>query len=96
MRRDVDNENLDSLRLHAIDHAILLAKSRGPMALPLAAQDLVLETFYQPQTLRTRHPDDVFPLLIPRQDIDGNAVEPPRSTPVLENFPHTAFELYHI
>jgi len=64
------------------------------MSSPFAPQRLVIESFDLPQSNGAGEPDDIFPLLVAFQDVEGESVELLPGPSVLEDFPHTEKSIY--
>ncbi len=64
------------------------------MPSPLSPQCLVIEPLDLSQPSGARESDDVLPLLITFQDVEGESVELLPGPSVLENFPHTKKSIY--
>ncbi len=68
----MDNLNLQHLGYYPVDHSPLKPEPGRSMVFPLAGQGFIVKSLDGPQALRTRKPDDVFPLLVTFQDFDGD------------------------
>jgi len=77
VRRDIGHVDANLLGKHFIDDPILATQPRRALSLPLSAQRLIMESFDEPQTCWARYANNVFPLLVPLQDIDGESGNPP-------------------
>ncbi len=73
VRGDVNDLHKYLLTYNSVDHAVLKPESRGPVALPFATKDLVVEAFDQPQAGRAGDSYDILPFLIPLESLGGNA-----------------------
>jgi len=64
------------------------------MALPFAKQSLIMKPLDQPQALRTRHGDDVFPFLVSLQNIDWKSSDLATNSRVFVDLPHILYDIY--
>jgi len=64
------------------------------MPTPLSPQCLVIEALDLSKTIGPGESDDILPLLVTLQDIDGESIELLPSASVLEDLPHTEKSIY--
>jgi hypothetical protein len=84
-----DNHDPYLSDLDLINHTPLDSKPGRTVPQPLPGQQFVMEPFDQPKANRPRHHDDVFPLLIPDQDIARSVAELTIDPAMFEYAPHT-------
>lgn len=92
----MNNLNLQDVGDNPINNPPLKPKSGRAMTLPVTRQGFVVKPFDRSQTLRTRQPGNVFPLLVTLQNLDGNrATKLLVNAAVLFDLPHTKLCICH-
>lgn len=96
MGRHIYDQHEKFILLNPIDNPKLLTEPGGSVTLPLTSERLIVKAPNQPQPLRARDLNDVFPLLVSLENIVGQLTNAPLNVAVFENLPHMVFSIYTI
>ena len=96
MSGDVNDLDSHLLPIDSVDHPVLNAKPGRPMPLPFTAKRFIAKPLDQPQSRRPGNTNDVFPFLIPLENIDWEFLNPTTDAPMFIDVPHGLNILYHL